>query len=289
MYLAGENAFLRGDCNLAIPSFKDYLDKFPKGISRINASFYLAQCEYKTGNYDSAIKNYEEVLFVDNNEFTERALVRSSELYLQSLDTTKAISVLEKLITVAEFQQNKTYSEINLMHLYNGRGELDKALESASIVVINSKVSDKVKSEAWLIIARGAMVKGDVELAKSNYKKIQETGAGEVVAEAMYYDAYFLYQDNKFEESNVVIFEIVSKFSMYKYWGAKSLVIMARNFDAINDQYQAVYTLETVIKNFDFEDVKLEAQTLLEELNSKSLTEVDTTSEMVKSDSITIK
>jgi TolA-binding protein len=289
-YLAGEKAFLRGDCDKAIPSFNNYLKEFPKGISRINANFYLAQCEYKIGDYKNAIKNFEEVLKVDNNEFTERTLVRASGLYMQEADTVKAISTLERLLSIAEFQQNKTYSEINLMHLYNGKGDLDKALESASIVVINSKVSDKVKSEARLIIARGAMAKGDMEIAKANYKKIQKTGKGEVVAEAMYYDAYFLNLDKKYEKSNEVIFEVASKFSMYKYWGAKSLVIMAKNFDALNDQYQAIYTLETVINNFDYEEVKLEAQTLLDEISSKSLTEVDSTSNsIIESDTINIK
>lgn len=289
-YLAGEKAFLRGDCNKAIPSFKNYLEEFPKGISRINANFYLAQCEYKTGDYQGALKNYEEVLLTDNNEFTERALVRSSELYMQKSDTTRAISSLERLLSIAEFQQNRTYSEVNLMNLYNASGNLDKALESASVVLINSKVSDKVKSQARLIIARGAMTKGDIDVARSNYKKIQESGSGEVVAEAMYYDAYFLNKDNQFEKSNEVIFEIASKFAMYKYWGAKSLVVMARNFDALNDQYQAIYTLETVIKNFDFEDVKSEAQSLLQQIKSKSITEVDSTSlEIIKSDTTTIK
>ncbi len=289
-YLAGEKAFLRGDCNLAITSFKNYLKEFPKGISRINASFYLAQCEYKTGDYEEAIINYEEVLLTEKNEFTERSLVRASELYMQTSDTTRAILSLERLLSIAEFQQNRTYSEVNLMNLYYANGNLDKALESASVVVINSKVSDKVKSQARLIIARGAMAKGDVDVARANYKKIQETGKGEAVAEAMYYSAYFLNNDEQYEKSNEVIFEIASNYAMYKYWGAKSLVIMARNFDALNDQYQAIYTLETVIKNFDFEDVKTEAQTLLNQINSKSLTEVDTTNaEIIKRDTINIK
>ncbi len=289
-YLAGEKAFMKGNCKLAIPALRSYLNDFPKGISRISASFYLAQCEYKTGIYEDAIKNYEEVLMVENNEFTERALVRASELYMQSSDTTKAISSLEKLSDIADFQQNKTYAEINLMNLYNGKGDIEKALESASLVAINSKISEKVKSEAMLIIARGAMKKGDINLAKTYYKKIQKTGKGEVVAEAKYYDALFLNEDKKYEKSNKVIFEVASKYSMYKYWGAKSLIIMAKNFDALNDQYQAVYTLETVIKNFHFEDVKEEAQKLLDEINTKSITEADSsTIEIVKNDSTKIK
>ena len=277
-YLAGEKAFLRNDCNQAIPLFKNYLKEYPKGISRINANYYLAQCEYKKGEYEDAIKNFEEVLSVDKNEFTERSLVRVSDLYLQNKDTLKAISSLERLHNVAEIQQNKTYSEVNLMHLYSGKGDLEKALESANLVLKNSKVSNKVKSEARLIIARDAMAKGNMKVAEENYKKIQEIGKGEVVAEAMYYQAYFLNKNKEFEKSNKVIFQIASKFPMYKYWGAKSLVLMARNFDALNDQYQAIYTLETVINSFDYDDVKQEAKSLLKEIKSKSMTETDSTS-----------
>ncbi len=275
-YLAGEKAFLRGDCKLAIPAFNDYLSEFPKGISKTNAHFYLAQCEYKTGDYSNALINFEAVISTDKNEFTERSLVIASELYMENSDTTNAISSFEKLLEIAEFQQNKTYSEINLMNLYNGRGNLEKALESASVIAINSKVSDKARSEARLIIARAAMSKGDVEMARNTYKKLNETAKGEVLAEAMYYKAYFLNKDEKYEESNTIIFEIASKFSMYKYWGAKSLVIMAKNFDKLNDQYQAIYTLETVIKNFDFKDVNIEAESLLKEIKAKSITENDT-------------
>ncbi|MCK5781601.1 MAG: tetratricopeptide repeat protein [Flavobacteriales bacterium] len=272
-YLAGEKAFMKGNCNQAKPSFKNYLKDFPKGISRLNAHFYLAQCEYQAAEYDKALINYESVLVKDNNEFTERSLVRSSEIYLKNTDTTKAISALDRLLKVAELPQNKTYADINLMRLYNGKGDLDKALESATIVAMNTKVSDKVKSEAELIIARGAMSKGDIDLAKRSYEKLMITSKGEVKAEAMYYNAYFLNSNEQYEESNKVIFEIASKYSGYKYWGAKSLLVMAKNFEALNDQYQAIYTLETIIKNFKFEDINNEARTHLSEIKAKSATQ----------------
>ncbi|MEN8138972.1 MAG: tetratricopeptide repeat protein [Bacteroidota bacterium] len=274
-YLAGEKAFLKGNCELAKPAFNDYLKEFPKGISKLNAHFYLAQCEYKGASYDEALKNYEAVLNYDKNEFTERSLVRASEIYLKNADTTKAINSFEKLLDIAEFQQNKTYSEINLMRLYNAKGNMEKALESASIVSLNPKISEKVKSETELIIARGAMEKGDIALAKTNYEKLMKTAKGEVKAEAMYYQAYFLNSDKQYEKSNKIIFDIASKYSGYKYWGAKSLLIMAQNFDALNDQYQAIYTLETILNNFDFSDVNSEANRLLAEIKAKSNTATD--------------
>ena len=192
-------------------------------------------------------------------------------------DTTNAISTLERLLELAEFNQNKTYSEVNLMYLYSGSGDMEKALKSARSVSANEKVSAREKSKAMLIIAREAIDRGDIEEAKLTYDILKKTATGEIMAETMYYEAYFLNKEEQYEKSNTVIFDIASTYSMYKYWGAKSLIIMARNFDSLDDQYQAVYTLETVIKNFDFEETDKIANDLLKEINSKSITESDTT------------
>ena len=47
----------------------------------------------------------------------------------------------------------------------------------------------------------------------------------------------------------------------YKYFGAKGLVVMAKNFYGLKDSFQATYILDSVIKNFSaFPDVVEEAQ-----------------------------
>ena len=281
-YLAAESAFMKNNCNLAIPAFRSYLNDYPKGIAKLNAHFYLAQCEYKSGMYDEALKNYQEVINKEKNEFTERSLVRASELYVNNKDTVNAIISFEKLLVVAEFNQNKTYADINLMEIYNAQNNLDKALEHAALIMINAKVSDRVKSKAQLIIARGAMKKGDLDLAKQSYQKLMISAKGEVKAEAKYYNAFFLNADGKYEESNKEIFEIAAKFAAYKYWGGKSLLIMADNFDKLNDQYQAVYTLETVVNNFgDYKEIITKAKEMMQEIKKKTDT-VNTDSDTTK-------
>ena len=49
-------------------------------------------------------------------------------------------------------------------------------------------------------------------------------------------------------------------YSRYKYFSARGLVVMAKNFYALGDAFQATYILESVISNFpDFDDVVQEA------------------------------
>jgi hypothetical protein len=43
---------------------------------------------------------------------------------------------------------------------------------------------------------------------------------------------------------------LAKDYSAYKEWGGKGLVIMAKNFYALGDAFQATYILESVITNF---------------------------------------
>ena len=84
---------------------------------------------------------------------------------------------------------------------------------------------------------------------------------GDQTAFAEIYDLYFKNLDGKFEESNVVVQKLTKDYSGYKYFGAKGLVVMAKNFYGLKDSFQATYILDSVIKNFtSFPDVIEEAQ-----------------------------
>jgi hypothetical protein len=86
-----------------------------------------------------------------------------------------------------------------------------------------------------------------------------------LAAEASYYEAYFKNKEGKFEASNLVVQKLTKEYSGYKYFGAKGLVVMAKNFYGLKDSFQATYILESVIKNFtSFTDVVQEAQVELE-------------------------
>ena len=70
--------------------------------------------------------------------------------------------------------------------------------------------------------------------------------------------------------SNTIIQKIASEYAAYKYWGAKGLLLMAKNYNQLKDAYQATYILESVIKNFsEFKDVTSEASTELNKIKAE--------------------
>ena len=264
-YESAEKQYLQNNTKQAISGFSSYVSKFPNGIHALNANFYLAQSYFSNGQENQSVPNYEFVINESHSEFTEQSLLRLAQIFLKSDSYDKAIPVLLRLETEADLPQNKTFAQSNLMKCYYNKKDYENSVIYAEKVLANPKTDDNVKSDAQIIVARAAIQTGDETKARVAYAKLQTIAKGELAAEALYYEAYFKHKDGKFEISNVAVQKLAKNYSSYKYFGAKGLVLMAKNFYGLKDSFQATYILENIIKNFtDFPDVVSEAQTELD-------------------------
>ncbi|HEX8562851.1 MAG TPA: tetratricopeptide repeat protein [Flavobacterium sp.] len=260
-YEAAEKQYLQNNTKQAISGFSGYISKFPNGLHSLKANFYLAQMYFADGLESNAIPNYEFVVSKARSEFTEQSLARLGQIYLKKNDSAKAVATLKRLEAEADFPQNVTFAQSNLMKVYYEKEDYPNAVIYADKVLANPKMDDKVKSDAQIIVARSAIKSGDETKARSAYAKLLTIAKGELAAEALYYDAYFKNKEGKFEASNTAVQKLAKDYSGYKYFGAKGLVLMAKNFYGLKDSFQATYILESVIKNFTaYPDVVQEAQ-----------------------------
>ena len=260
-YEAAEKQYLQGNVKPAISALSGYVAKFPNGVNSLKANFYLAQSYFTDNLPNNAIPNYEFVISKPRNEFTEQSLARLSQIHLKKADYVKAVPVLKRLETEADYPQNITFAQSNLMKSYYDQKDYDNSVVYAEKVLNNPKTDNAVKSDAQVIVARSAIKINDEAKAKTAYAKLLTIAKGELAAEALYYDAYFKNKDGKFEASNTAVQKLAKDYSGYKYFGAKGLVVMAKNFYGLKDSFQANYILESVLKNFkDYPDVIEEAQ-----------------------------
>ncbi len=260
-YEAAEKQFLQNNTKQAITSLSGYVSQFPNGIHALKANFYLAQSLYTDGKESNAISNYEFVINKPKNEFTEQSLARLAEIHLKKDDYKNALPVLQRLETEADFPQNVTFAQANLMRVYYDQKYYVNAVVYADKVLVNPKTDNKIKSDAQIIVARAAIKVNDEQKARVAYAKLLTIAKGELAAEALYNDAYFKNKDGKFEESNKTVQKLARDYSGYKYFGAKGLIVMAKNYYQLKDNFSATSILESVIKNFkEFDDVVAEAQ-----------------------------
>lgn len=264
MYQAAEKQYLSNNAKQAITSFNSYLAQFPSGKYALKVHFYLAQLYFADKLEKNAMPHYEYVVNLQKNEFTEPSLVRLSEIYLKEKKNEEAIKVLAQLDKEAEYPQNTTYAQANLMKLYYEAKNYSQSELYADKVLKNPKIENVIKSDAQIIVARSAIKTNNEVKAKEAYAKLQKIAKGELAAEALYYEAYFKNKEGKFEVSNKVVEKYASIYSGYKYFAAKALIVMAKNYFSLKDSFQATEILQSVIENFnEFSDVLEEAQTEL--------------------------
>jgi TolA-binding protein len=262
---AAEKQYLQDNTKQAITNLNSYISAFPNGTHALKANFFLAQSYYKDGTPEKSVPNYEYVIAKSKNQYTEQALSRLCEIFIKKAEYTKAMPLLQRLELESDFPQNKTYAQANLMKAYYDGKDYPNAVVYATKVLDNPKTDNKIKSDAQIIVARSAIQVNDESKARDAYAKLQKMAKGELAAEALYYDAYFKNKESKFEESNKLVQKLAKDYSGYKYFGAKGLVIMAKNFYGLKDSFQATYILESVVKNFkEYLDVVAEAEKQLD-------------------------
>jgi TolA-binding protein len=271
-YEAAENKFIENNSSAAIRGFENYLKQFPNGVHALKSHFYLAQLYDNAGQIEESIPHYAFVVDASKSEFLEESLLKLSRYHLEQKDFERAITYLTNLETEASFTENKTFAQSNLMKANYELEKYQEAIDYANIVLTIPQIDENVKSDAYIFTARAAVQTENMELAKSAYENVETISEGQQMAEALYYKAYFLNKDGKHQASNDIIQnELAKKYSRFREFGVKALVIMAKNYYALDDAFQANYILESIVSNYAeaYPDVAEDAQKELEIIKEK--------------------
>ncbi|MBT8222916.1 MAG: tetratricopeptide repeat protein, partial [Eudoraea sp.] len=257
---SAEKQRIEGKSEAAIRGYVNYLKEFPQGLHTLQVNFNLAQLYYAKESWEAALPNYRYVADAGANQYSEQALTRSCELLLKTGQNNEAIPYLLRLENSAQIGQNQTFAQSNLMKLYYEQGAYDKTLDYADKVLAAGNLDNRIRSDAKIMIARSAIKTNNETLAETAYREVLPIATGALAAEALYYDAYFKEKAGDYEGSNTSVQKLAKSYSAYKDWGGKGLIIMARNYYALEDAYQATYILESITVNFkEFPDIVEEA------------------------------
>jgi TolA-binding protein len=253
----------------ALSELEKYLRQFPNGLHTLKAHYYLAKLYQKKGKKGRTAQHYEYIAQQAQNTYTVEAVRELADMQLKADNWTKATPYLERLELLSTSPDDIIFAQSNLMKGYYHNKQYSNAITYAEKVLINNKSNQQVKNDANIIIARSSMQTNDETKAKLYYDKVSKTASGKLVAESLYYLAYFQNKEGQYDVSNATIGKLTKKYAGYKYWAAKALVLMAKNTYAKGDAFNASYILESVIKNFtQYQDVVQEAQTELSKIKA---------------------
>lgn len=254
-----KNYYANKDYKKAIPLYEKYLSQNPSGEGLYQAQYELGESYYQTQNSAKALVVLQDVASVQN-DYQEDAQTRIAQIYLNQNNTAAAKPYLESLAN-SSTANVKNFANLELMKIYADEKNFAQAEKYADLVSKNSKNPASVLEQAKVIKARSLMNSGRDNDAKTAYAALEKSSNISVAAEALYAKAFYQNKAKAFKSSNETIFKLANNYASEEYWGAKALVVMAKNYLALKDNYQASYTVDQIIANYqDFPDVVAEAR-----------------------------
>ncbi|PJA08549.1 MAG: hypothetical protein COX70_03385 [Flavobacteriales bacterium CG_4_10_14_0_2_um_filter_32_8] len=249
-----ENSYMKNKCDKAVNELTKYLEKYPNGNYVLNAHYYKADCEYRSGFEDEALINFNYIIEQPKNKFSESALLKAGQLNTNLGKPEDALNNYSQLEYLADIPSNVFIAQVEQMRLNFQLKRPDEAIKYCELI-INKDIDDaNLITEAHLIYGKAVLEKDDYNLALKEFTTAS-TSANVFGAEAKYNVAYILCLRGEHEKCEAEVFSLIKKFSSYSYWIGKSLILLADNYVATTDFFQAKVTLKNVIDNSKFPEL----------------------------------
>lgn len=266
-YMAAENRFMQGDCNNAVQSFNNYIERFPNGVFAVNAHFYMAECNFRLNEFQRALRGYEFVLGRPISKFSENAALRAAQINFRMQQYDAALGHYRTLERIAEHRNNILEAQLGQMRSLDKLERSGEAMEVGRKIISNERVSQEILQEANLIIARAAMITNDFTLAREHFRTVNRIAQNEMAAEAKYNLALIEFRLGNYKECETMIFNFINQLSAYDYWLAKLFLLLADNYLIQNNVFQARHTLQSIIENYEGEEIRNIARAKLNEID----------------------
>ncbi|MGB0888256.1 MAG: tetratricopeptide repeat protein [Vicingaceae bacterium] len=267
-YEVAENKYMAGSCEEAVAEFANYLEKYPNGTFTINAHFYKADCELKSGFENEALLDFNYVLKQAKNKFTETALVNAAKINANLGNTQDALNNYNQLEYLADVPANVFKAQVAQMRLNYKLNNTDEAIKYCELIINKDADDANLITEAHLIYGKMAMAKDDYNLALTEFATASSS-SNKFGAEGKYHVAEIIYMRSEFDNCESEIFSMIKKFPSYGYWIGKSLILLADNYVAKEDLFQAKVTLQNIIDNSKFPELVTIAQEKLEKIEAQ--------------------
>lgn len=274
IYKSAEKKYFTGDCNGAIKGFNDYLNAFPRGFFFLNAHFYRGECHFRAKDYEKAYPDYKRVIEQGRSNNYENALLKATFIaYEINNNVTEAHQLYARLYQDAALKSNREVALVGLLRTNFRMEKHAEVLKYSNEILNDSEFKDEVKTEASFYKAKSLFATNRLSESQTIFSQlVSKIPISVIKAESAYHLNLITHKNGEFQKSLDACFAFNSDYASYEYWLVKNFILIADNYFALNNTFQAKATLQSILDNYKG-DQKLidEAQNKLNEITSKEL------------------
>lgn len=234
----------------AISGFQDYLKTYPSSSFVPEARFYLAESNYRAGNKAEALAQYKDIVSAGKSNWFIRSSFRIGELeYGNGNYQASAQQYAQLLNGTAKTAKDINNATLGLIENLYQLGKYDSVSSLSSDLLKKENLAPDVSNKASLYTAKVFVGKGEYEKAIDELLNTVNNAQDINGAEAQYLVGEVFYKQKKYNESLGALFELKSRFAAYPKWYNKGFLLMADNYVAQKEFFQAQATLNSIIEN----------------------------------------
>ncbi|MDP3462811.1 MAG: tetratricopeptide repeat protein [Bacteroidales bacterium] len=266
-FAMAENFYQEGRTNDAAIALKNYLSRYPNGAYLLQANYYSAKIALKEKKLDEALSGFTYIIEFPDNQFTDEALIESARILYDKEDYAKSHQYYSRLHKLAEDPLRQIEALEGKMKSSYFLKRYDDAISEARMLRNHEKTGDKQLVQSMYILGKSLFETRKFDDAEVELNGLMSRSKAELGAEASYLCAYISFENGKYEEAENRIFSLADSYGAYEYWVAKGFILLADVYVKNNNVFQAKQTLQSIIDNYQGEDLRNEATRKLSMLN----------------------
>jgi tetratricopeptide (TPR) repeat protein len=281
-YMSAYDKYASSKFDEAMAGFDRYMKRFPDGFFTVKANHYAGESARRLNKAEEALGYFRKVTQAPVGEHHINAWTWILRISSARKNADEMLIAAESVLALSDDPSLLREANVAMMRGHQGLKHLEVAYGYSEVVAADERNSPEVRTEAKANVARNAMTMamgkrirkadfltswGDTGLEPSQrewvtkslsaYAELKKNGPAVLQAEASYYQALILYLDGSHSASNEEIFWLIDNLPGQGEWRFKALLILAHNYDALDDTFQANYTLDFIIaENFIAETVE---------------------------------
>ncbi|HMQ00044.1 MAG TPA: tetratricopeptide repeat protein [Cyclobacteriaceae bacterium] len=268
---SAKSLYFNQDYARSIPALTRYITSYPESPRRSEAKYYLAESYYRQRDFDKALPIYAELEADKNFNLAARVVARIAELEFRLGNYDNAKYFFHKQAAIASSKRDQYNAWSGLMEAHFLLAAYDSVEYYAKQIMERANINAGAQNKAALYLGKSAMAKGDYETAKDEFIAALNTARDEYGAEAKYLLAEIFYLAKEYRRSYEILVELNSDFAAYQEWVGKSYLLLADNFLAMGDTFQAKGTLNSLIANHPLEEIKAKARAKLRSIEQSEI------------------
>ena len=246
---SGKRLYFDQKYNETVKSLTGFLVSYPNSSFGYDATYYLADAQYRIGKLNEALPYYLKVVEANKGTYTNRSVFKIAEINYANGNYPEAMQYYKQLRQLAASKKEVANAYQGMMLSFYQTAQYDSSFAYAQTIVNSGYATTSGQNKALLFQAKSLLAKSDTTKTIDQLIVTMNEAKDENGAEAQYTIAAIFNKQKKYKSSLNELFNLNEYYSEYPKWVNLSFLLVAENYKALGETFQAKATLESIIKN----------------------------------------